>query len=378
MPLQAMPYATWVEVDLDAIRTNVKNVLAIKNSRVMAVVKADGYGHGAIPMAKAALHAGASWLGVARFEEAMELRLAGIQAPILLLGYLPPQKIALTIQYNISMTVWRNDQIQTVAKVANNLQAPARFHLKIDSGMSRIGAQPEEVFPLCESIASHPNLLLEGVFTHFARADEPDPQPTLLQLEVFQQSLKTIERFRTENTLIHTSNSAAAISPNFPAFDMVRLGIAMYGLHPSSAVPLPENFKPALTWKTVLSHVKTLPAGRGISYGHIYTTTKQERIGTLSVGYADGFRRWKNNQALIHGIKVPVVGRVCMDQCMVQLDAVPDARAGDEVVLIGYQDSNHLSAEEVAAAWGTINYEVVCGIGKRVPRVYLNQSAGEH
>ncbi len=378
MPLQAMPYATWVEVDLDAIRTNVKNVLAIKNSRVMAVVKADGYGHGAIPVAKAALQAGASWLGVARFEEAMELRLAGIQAPILLLGYLPPQKIALTIQYNISMTVWRNDQIQTVAKVANNLQSPARLHLKIDSGMSRIGAQPEEVFPLCESIASHPNLLLEGVFTHFARADEPDPQPTLLQLEVFQQSIKTIERFRTENTLIHTSNSAAAISPNFPAFDMVRLGIAMYGLHPSSAAPLPENFKPALTWKTVLSHVKTLPAGRGISYGHIYTTTKQERIGTLPVGYADGFRRWKNNQALIHGIKVPVVGRVCMDQCMVQLDAVLDARAGDEVVLIGYQDSNHLSAEEVAAAWGTINYEVVCGIGKRVPRVYLNQSAGEN
>ncbi|MGB9639814.1 MAG: alanine racemase [Anaerolineales bacterium] len=377
MPLQLVPYATWVEVDLDAIRMNVKNVLALKNSRVMAVVKADGYGHGAIAVAKAALQAGASWLGVARFEEAMELRTAGIQAPILLLGYLPPQKIALTIQYNISMTVWREDQVQTIATVADHLQSTAKLHLKIDSGMSRIGAQPEEVLPVCESIASHPNLLLEGVFTHFARADEEDPQPTFLQLEVFQQSLTIIEKFRTEKTLIHTSNSAAAISPHFPAFDMVRLGIAMYGLHPSPATPLSENFKPALSWKTVLSHVKTLPVGRGVSYGHIYTTTRKERIGTLPVGYADGFRRWKNNQALIHGIKVPVVGRVCMDQCMVQLDPVPDARAGDEVVLIGYQESEHLSAEEVASAWGTINYEVVCGIGKRVPRIYLNQITGE-
>lgn len=372
MPGQSMPYATWVEIDLDAIRTNVRNVLALKNTQVMAVVKADGYGHGAIAVAKAALQAGASWLGVARFEEALELRLAGIQAPILLLGYLPPQKIAITIQNQISMTVWRIDQIQKIASIAQSLHTPALLHLKIDSGMSRIGAQPEEVPSLGEMIASHPSLILEGIFTHFARADERDPQPTLIQLDIFQQSLKKLEGYRNEKTLIHTSNSAAAISPNYPAFDLVRLGIAMYGLHPSKESPLPDNFKPALTWKTVLSHVKTLPSGRGISYGHIYNTTKTERIGTLPVGYADGFRRWQGNQAIIHGKKVPVVGRVCMDQCMVQLDSVPDARAGEEVILIGYQGNEHLSAEEVAATWGTINYEVVCGIGKRVPRIYIN------
>ncbi len=369
---EPMPYATWVEIDLDAIRCNVRNVMALKGTKVMAVVKADGYGHGAIAVARAALQAGASWLGVARFEEAMELRLAGIQAPILLLGYLPPQKMAITIQNQISMTVWRVDQIEKIASIAQSLYTPAFLHLKIDSGMSRIGAQPEEVPLLGKTIASHPNLILEGIFTHFARADEQDPTPTLKQLDNFQQSLKKLESYRSEKTLIHTSNSAAAISPNYPAFDLVRLGIAMYGLHPSKEAPLPGSFKPALTWKTVLSHVKTLPSGRGVSYGHIYTTTKTERIGTLPVGYADGFRRWQGNQAIIHGNKVPVVGRVCMDQCMVQLDSVPDAQAGDEVILIGYQGSEHLSAEEVAATWGTINYEVVCGIGKRVPRIYIN------
>ncbi|MGB9672750.1 MAG: alanine racemase [Anaerolineales bacterium] len=369
---QSFPYSTWVEVDLEAIRTNVRNVREMTGAEVMAVVKADGYGHGAMSTAKAALQAGATWLAVARFEEAMELRLAEIDAPILLLGYLPPQKIALSILNHLSMTVWRKDQIERIALIAESLHTPAFVHLKIDSGMSRIGAQPEEVYEIGKFIAEKKYLILEGIFTHFARADEKDPQPTLHQIEIFQDSLNKLEMFRNQNTLIHTSNSAAAISAQYPAFDMVRLGIAMYGLHPSKESPLPATFKAALTWKTVISHVKTLPAGRGISYGHIYTTSKTERIGTLPVGYADGWRRWQGNQVLIHGVRVPVIGRVCMDQCMVQLDTIPDVQVGDEVVLIGYQGEEHLSAEDVANTWGTINYEVVCGIGKRVPRIYFN------
>ncbi len=375
MPSLENSYSTWVEIDLEAIRNNVRIVRDLKEAQIMAVVKADGYGHGAIAVAKAALQAGASWLGVARFEEAMELRQAGIEAPILLLGYLPPQKIALTIQNQISMTVWRSDQIQNILEISQAIHIPARLHLKIDTGMSRIGAQPEEVSSLGEIIAFNSNLVFEGIFTHFARADENNPQPTLKQLEIFQQSLSDLERFRSTNTLIHTSNSAASISPYFPAFDLERLGIAMYGLSPSKDSPLPPTFKPALTWKTVLSHVKSLPAGRGVSYGHIYTTTKTEKIGTIPIGYADGFRRWQGNQVLIHGVRAPVVGRVCMDQCMVQLDHIPHAQTGDEVVIIGYQGSDHLSAEDVGTTWGTINYEVACGIGKRVPRIYLNESA---
>ncbi|MFZ5810205.1 MAG: alanine racemase [Chloroflexota bacterium] len=364
-------YSTWVEINLDAIRNNVRWVRHYTSTQVMAIVKADAYGHGAVPVARAALQSGATWLGVARIEEALELRAAEISAPILLLGYISPQRIKLAIQNDVSFTVWLPEQIKTINQTAQALNQSAKVHLKVDTGMSRIGVQVDDALDLARQIAHADRLSLEGVYTHFARADESDSRPTEHQLELFLQSLKSISPYLTSTTLIHASNSAAAIGRKDSLFHLVRLGIAMYGLNPFHDRPMPAGFLPALSWKTVLSHVKVLEAGRGVSYGHVYTTKKTERIGTIPVGYADGYRRWPGNMVLVQGRKVPVVGRVCMDQCMLQLDSVPRAVCGDEVVLIGSQGEERISAEDLARVWQTINYEVVCGIGKRVPRLYL-------
>ncbi len=213
-------------------------------------------------------------------------------------------------------------------------------------------------------------MLLEGVFTHFARADEADPETTQAQLESFQSVIASLEAHDLRPALVHSANSAAGLAFPDAWFDMLRVGIAMYGLHPSADRRLPAVFRPALSWKSSLAMVKRLPAGRGVSYGHVYQTDSEERIGTIPVGYADGYRRVEGNHVLVAGREVPVVGRVTMDQIMVQLDSVPEAEVGDEVALIGIQDGRAISAEDVAEAWGTINYEVTSGISKRVPRVY--------
>ncbi len=363
-------YSTWVEVDLGAIEGNIRYFVQKTGVQVMAVVKANAYGHGAIPVARAALRAGASWCSVARIEEALELRQAGIDCPVLLLGYTPLSRFEEAIVHRVSLTVWEIDQIQSAALAASRAGRTAHLHLKVDSGMSRIGVQPEDALALIQATASLPGIRWEGLFTHFARADEQDQSPTNTQETAFNAVVNALEAAHLKPPLVHASNSAASLSHPTAAFNLVRAGIAMYGLHPSSQWRLPSDFRPALRWKTVLSQVKVLPPGRGISYGHQYITHGQERIGTLPVGYADGFRRTSGNQALVNGVRVPVIGRVCMDQSMVQLDSSPQAKACDEVVLIGAQGEQSLTAEDVALAWGTINYEVTCGIGPRVPRIY--------
>jgi len=364
-------HSTWVEIDLAAIKNNVEFVLSHTGAAVMAIVKANGYGHGALPVAQAALQAGASYLGVARIEEALELRQAGMTAPILLLGYLAPARLKDALQAGLSLTVWDNSHLEYTSQAAADLQLPARVHLKLDTGMSRIGAPPSQAQAMVEQIQSHNGLFLEGVFTHFACADEGNPDPTNQQLAAFHHALDNISGLVDHSILIHAANSAASLTRPDAIFNMIRLGIAMYGLHPSPECPLPEAFQPALTWKTVLSQIKVLPPGRGVSYGHEYRTSHNERIGTIPLGYADGFRRWRGNTVLVNGKITPVVGRVCMDQSMLQLDGVPDCQAGDEVVIIGKQGNQRISAEDVAHQWNTINYEVVCGIGARVPRLYL-------
>ncbi|MCS7246853.1 MAG: alanine racemase [Anaerolineales bacterium] len=372
MPNSSPPYSTWVEVDLQAIRDNVRWIVEHSGVAVMAVVKADGYGHGSVPVARAALQGGATWLGVSRIEEALELRNAGIAAPILVLGYLSNGFLEHAIQSDISLTVWSPKHIEEIELCARQLGRRASVHLKIDSGMGRIGAFPQEAGAIAKQLARAKHLVWEGVYTHFARADENDPAPTQRQLQRFCDALEKMRPYLPTSLRIHAANSAATLNYKETLFNMVRIGIAMYGLNPSPDRPLPPVFKPALSWKTVLSHVKIVPPGEGISYGHAYVTQTNERIGTLPVGYADGFRRVPGNMVLIKGKKVPVVGRVCMDQCMVQLDGVPEAEVGDEVVLIGKQGGQQITADEVAGLWSTINYEVICGIGRRVPRIYLN------
>jgi alanine racemase len=363
-------HSTWITVDLDAIQDNIRYFLERSKVQVMAIVKANAYGHGAVPVARAALEAGATWCGVARVNEAQELRQAGLDCPILILGYTPDARYKEMIDQGVSMTVWDLNQIENISAVASGSNQEARLHLKVDTGMSRLGANPEKLIGLIHEIAAFPNLQIEGLFTHFARADETDSMPTDAQEELFHNLLAKLKEASIHIPVVHAANSAASLTRPSTYFNCVRVGIAMYGLHPSSECPLPQSFRPALAWKSVLSQVKILPAGRGISYGHEYITSREERIGTVPVGYADGFRRVPGNRVLVGGSKVPVVGRVTMDQIMVQLDVVLEASEGDEVVIIGAQGDESITAEDIAARWGTINYEVTSGIAHRVPRVY--------
>jgi alanine racemase len=287
-----------------------------------------------------------------------------------LLGYTPPERLDDALTSRVSLTVWNAEQIEQASQAANRTGRTARLHLKVDTGMSRLGVQAGDAPALAQRLVSTPDVILEGLFTHFAKADESDPATTQSQESLFQNVLHSLESSGIQPELVHAANSAASLTRPSAHFDMVRAGIAIYGLHPSEECPLPETFRPALSWKSVLSMVKVLPPGRGLSYGHEYFTQKNERIGTIPVGYADGFRRTPGNQVLVGGQLAPIVGRVCMDQVLVQLDGVPQAREGDPVVLIGEQDGERISAEQVAKTWGTINYEVVCGIGPRVPRIY--------
>ncbi|TFH35686.1 MAG: alanine racemase [Anaerolineales bacterium] len=366
-------YATWVEIDLSAIESNVSYFCEMTAAKVMAVVKANAYGHGSYEVAQAALRGGASWLAVARADEVDLLRQAGVDAPILILGYTPPLRMVEMIQGEVALTVWSPEQVELLGEAAAACGLEARLHLKVDTGMSRLGVGPVEVLELVEQIERTPGVFLEGIFTHMARADEADSTTTELQLSRFQEVIEGLQTAGLRPPIVHFANSAATLKRAGTHMDLVRVGIAMYGLQPSPETPLPAVIRPSLTWKSVLAQVKTLPAGRGISYGHQYTTKREERIGTIPVGYADGLRRVEGNQVLVGSRVVPVVGRVTMDQIMVNLDSLPEAQAGDEVVILGSQVGVRIRAEDIASRWGTINYEVTSGIAARVPRLYLGR-----
>ncbi|UCF61062.1 MAG: alanine racemase [Anaerolineaceae bacterium] len=363
--------SNWLEIDRGAIIDNASQLLKLTGVRLMAVVKANGYGHGITEVVRVAISAGATYCGVARVEEAFELRRAGIEAPILVLGYTPDEQLTDAIGRNVALTIFHPEQVETLLAAASVAGRPAIVHIKVDTGMSRLGAQPATAYQLLGQLTEAPAVEVEGVFTHFAKADEMDDPTTTLQERRFLDLLAEIEAAGLRPPLVHAANSAAALTRPSTHFDMVRIGIALYGLDPATTVPLPEGYKPALAWKAHLTHVQEYPAGTGVSYGHIYKTRGEERIGVVPVGYGDGYRRVEGNAVLIHGQRVPVVGRVCMDQLMVQLDQIPEAKVGDEVVLLGHQEDEHIRAEEIAKRWETINYEVVCGLGARVPRVYI-------
>jgi alanine racemase len=364
-------FSTWLDIDLTAIEHNVAALRKLTGTPVMAVVKANAYGHGTIPVARAALRAGAQWLGVARLEEALELRAAQITCPILVMGYIPPERFPDAILEGVSITIWDSNQLVLVARSAGDTRTEAKIHLKVDTGMSRLGIGPEHAMSFAEEIVDTRNLEFEGIFTHYARADELNQGSAIDQESIFIQLIDNLAKTGIKPEFVHAANSAAALFQPNSRLSMIRTGIAIYGLHPSTERRLPDDFQAALEWKAVISQVRTLPPARGVSYGHEYITRGYERIGTVPVGYADGLRRAPGgNQVLVGGVQVPIVGRVCMDQVSVQLDQVPDAKAGDEVVIIGSQGESRITAEQVAARWGTINYEVVCGLAARVPRIY--------
>ena len=367
---------TWVEIDLNAVASNTRHLKSLvgPHVRILVALKADAYGHGALKIARTVLHNGASMLGVATLSEAVPLREARIHAPILIFGYVPPWQMREAIRLQTTITLYSREAAQELSQAARDLEKTVKVHVKVDTGMGRLGIRHEksdEIIGLVRAIKALPGLELEGIYTHFAQADAAERDYTEQQLARFQHIIALLEEHELRPPLVHAANSAGTLTMPAAHFDMVRPGIAIYGLHPSPDVPLPESFRPALSFKTQVSQVKWVPTGEGISYGSTYFTTRPTYIATLPVGYADGFRRGPRNwqSVLIHGQEAPILGRVCMDQCMIDVTHIPHVRTGDEVVLIGHQGEARLTAEQVADRLGTINYEVVSEILARVPRV---------
>ena len=365
---------TWVEIDLDAIGHNVE-VLGklVAPAALMAVVKADAYGHGAVPVALAALRAGAAALGVALVEEGVELRDAGVEVPILVLSEPATEAAPEVVARRLTPVVYTEVGIDALAKsVADQGADPLGVHLKVDTGMHRVGAPPERVGALAERIDAHSELTLEGVCTHLAVADERDSGYSERQLEAFRLAREALAAAGVGWRVTHAANSAGAI--NFPEsrFDVVRLGIAVYGVTPAPGVGADLGLRPALSLRSRVSHVKRVPAGERISYGLRYELAGDATIATVPIGYADGVPRNLGStgaEVLLHGRRVPIAGTVTMDQLMLDVGDLPVA-PGDVVTLIGTDGEARVTAEEWADRMATIGYEIVCGIGPRVPREY--------
>lgn len=369
----------WAEVNLDAIGENIQTFRKHipQEAKIMAVVKADGYGHGAYEVAQRALIEGAEWLGVALLDEALELRTCGITAPILVLSSFPVRGIELALSHDIIMTVYQIEYLQEVGRIAEKMQKQARVHIKVDTGMGRIGMRSvEELLAFCEQAKKYSWIKIEGMFTHFATADEEDTSYTLEQYQEFQRFVDELTKVGVEIPLLYTNNSAAAMFYPERSRHMIRLGISLYGQYPSgyaktTHIPL----TPAFQWKARISHVKRVPTGTKVSYGATYEAPIEAIIATIPVGYADGYNRMLSNKGyvLVKGRRARVVGRVCMDQFMVDVTHIPHVAVGEEAVLIGRQGQEEITVDEMAGWLGTINYEVTCMVSKRVPRVYTEK-----
>ncbi len=370
----------WAEIDLDAIAQNVRELRRIVNptAEIMAAVKANAYGHGVTQVAKTALRNGATRLAVARLGEGEALRQAGFGVPILIFGYTDPRDYPLLVENCLTQTIYDVETAEKLSRVASNAGKKMKAHIKIDSGMGRLGfiAGSQQAIKDILMIAAMPNLDLEGIYTHFAKADAPDKSYTGIQWERFTGMLDLLAREGLTFRCRHAANSAATIDMPETHLDMVRPGLAIYGCYPNrddlAKGRKRLNLIPAMSWKTVVSNVKRVSAGTGVSYGITYTAAGDTIIATISAGYADGYSRTLSNKGvvLIHGKRCPVVGRVCMDQMMVDAREAPDIKAGAEVILMGKQGNEEISADELAVQNDTISYEVMCRVAARVPRYY--------
>ena len=365
---------TYIEVDLEAIAHNVRAIRQHVGPRValMAVVKANAYGHGALEVAQTALHHGASWLAVARADEGIHLRQAGISPPILVMNYTLPDEIEGALAHDLTLTINDLASAETASALARRLGRTVSVHVKVDTGMGRFGLLPDEVLPFVDRLAALPGMRLEGLCTHFAVADLADKDYTRYQFLVFQAVRAQLEAADHRIPLCHVANSAATLDLPEMHLDAVRTGIAIYGLRPSSEVDPAVPLRPALSLKSRVARARTLPAGSSISYGRTYVTSRAMPVALIPVGYGDGYHRLISNRGavLINGQRAPVVGRVCMDQLVVDISQVGPVALGSEVVLIGRQGEDCITAEEVATWAETINYEATTALLPRVPRLY--------
>ena len=364
----------WVEVDPSAITKNVRALKALTRpgTLFMAVVKADGYGHGAVPAAEASLAGGADRLGVATVTEAIEIREAGIAGPLHVLSEPPVEAMAEVVAYDLVPTVFLLETARALSAAALRAGATVRYHLKVDTGMNRIGVAPAATLDLAVALAALPGIEMEGVFTHFATADVPGDWDLETQMERFNRVLEDLGDSRLRPPLAHAANSPATILHPESHLDMVRCGIAIYGLHPDVSTEGRVELEPAMSVKALVSNVHTVPTGDGVSYGLTWRAATPTEVATIPVGYADGLHRVLSGRirVLAGGISCTQIGRICMDQTMFEVPRSSGVAIGDEVVLVGRQGSVRIPLDELASAAGTINYEMACGFALRLPRVY--------
>ncbi|MBQ3093530.1 MAG: alanine racemase [Clostridia bacterium] len=369
---------TWAEIDLDRLQQNMKTIKhAVGDSRVMAVVKADAYGHGAVMAARALAEAGADWLAVSNLDEAMQLRSAGLTLPMLILSYTPPEEAAILAAHHITQTVVSQSHAMALSKAAEQANVSLSVHIKLDTGMSRVGFFCQDTDNAVDEIAqvcALPHLQADGIFTHFAVADEEDGDAfTRQQFDRYMRVVNALEARGITFSLRHCCNSAATLRYPEMHLDMVRPGIILYGLYPDEWMHSLLPLKPVMSLRTHVSHVKTVPADKTVSYGRKYTTAHEEVLATVPIGYADGYTRRAFGKAymLINGQQVPVRGRICMDQCMLDVSGLADVVPGTPVTVFG-QDGDAVLPADTYASWSdTIHYEIVCSIGKRVPRLFM-------
>ena len=372
----------WVEVNLGAIEHNARRLVEIAGgAAVMAMVKANAYGHGAVEVSRAALRGGAHWLGVVSVGEGIELRRAQIDAPNLVLGPTLPRWARAGVANNLTLTIFSMDTARAVADAARESNVRARVHVEVDTGLSRLGVMPDQALAFARAVRDLSSIEIEGVWTHFAAADTPDARGILgwgreytqQQLARFRRVVDALDDAGIRVRYRHCANSPAILNLAAARFNLVRSGILLYGLDPSPAVPRPPDFIPALSFKTTVALVKPVPAGAYVSYGCAFRAERPTRLAVIMIGYADGFRRQPHNYGavLVRGKRAPIVGRVCMDQTMVDVTDVEGVQEGDEVVLIGKQGTEEISAEEVGEKLGTNNYEAVTTISARVERRYV-------
>ncbi len=374
---------TWAEVDMDRIKHNFKAIreAADNSAGIMCVIKADGYGHGAVFLARTYEKLGASWFAVSNIEEAMQLRENGIALPILILGFTPAEYAGILSDNNISQAVFSEEYAKELSENAVRKNKEVKIHIKLDTGMSRIGfmyQDKERDFASLDTITDIcklPGLRPEGIFTHFAVSDEAEEgaEATRKQLEHFSDAVSKLRERGIGFEIVHCSNSGAIIDYKQAHFDCVRAGIILYGLSPSGKLKGRLDLLPAMKIKSVIAQIKTVQPGTAVSYGGIYVTDKPTVIATVPIGYADGYSRSLSQRAYmsVAGKKAPVIGRVCMDQVMIDVTGIENIHTGDEVTVIGDGMDGAMSFDDIAELTGTINYEVVCLVGKRVPRVYL-------
>ncbi len=375
----------WAEVDLSAIAENVRELrrLTRPEARLMAVVKANAYGHGAAEVARTALAAGADFLGVARLGEAVSLRNDGILAPTLIFSHTAPEDADTLIRCDLAQTVFDLETARAFSQQAQSFGQPIRLHLKVDTGMGRLGILPnmghglpirQEALETARAIAGLPGITLEGLSTHFAAADSADKAFTQKQIDRFAAFVAQLDLAGIRIPIKHAANSAAIIDHPEAHLDMVRAGIALYGLKPSEEVALSKiRLSPAMSLKSRIVQIKCVETGFPVSYGMTWSSERPTAIATIPVGYADGVNRRLSNAGsmLVHGRRAPIRGRVCMDHTMIDVGGIPEARTGDEVVVFGRQEGAEIPAEEVAGLLGTINYEITSALTARVERVFV-------